>query len=323
MEYIRYFEEHSNHQAFIDSDLFGYAKLSYCGEEKDVVYRKYKEDPYLTFISEQDGSRVALNRSTTSATINGLLKYSTNNGKNWENYTFTRQGESYCGLTITLNENDSLMFKGTLPQTNFKFSISGKVSAKGDITSLHNGVGGDFALVSNSMYKMFHNCTGLTTAPNLPSTTLSINCYDSMFSGCTSLTTAPALPATNLSGASSCYNGMFGGCTSLTTAPALPATTLASSCYEGMFRGCTSLTTTPNLLSETLVSDCYAYMFSGCSKVNYIKALFLTTPIWGYTGDWVRGVKSTGTFVKNSAATWTTTGNNGIPKNWTVQTASS
>ena len=100
-------------------------------------------------------------------------------------------------------------------------------------------------------------------------------------------------------------------------------TILSNYCFSKLFYGCTSLTTTPNLLSETLVSDCYAYMFSGCSKVNYIKALFLTTPIWGYTGDWVRGVKSTGTFVKNSAATWTTTGNNGIPKNWTVQTASS
>ena len=400
MEYIRYFEEHSNHQAFIDSDLFGYAKLSYCEEEKDVVYRKYKEDPCLTFISEQDGSRVALNRSTTSATINGLLKYSTNNGRSWENYTFTKQGVSYCGLTITLNENASLMFKGTLPQTNFKFSISGKVSAKGDITSLHNGVGGDFALVSNSMNKMFHNCTGLTTAPNLPSTTLSINCYDSMFSGCTSLTTAPALPATtlasncyqymfgkctslttapelpattlanscysymfqgcsaltaapelpatNLSGASSCYLGMFLDCTSLTASPALPATTLASSCYEGMFcrctsltaapelpsrdlasgcyknmfAGCTSLTTAPELPAVALVINCYNGMFSGCTSLNYIKALFTVAPSTTYTNGWVSRVAEHGTFEKNIYAKWTNTGVHAVPIGWTEQISS-
>lgn len=83
------------------------------------------------------------------------------------------------------------------------------------------------------------------------------------------------------------------------------------------------MTTAPNLLSETLVSDCYAYMFSGCSKVNYIKAMFTTTPSASYTNNWVSGVKSTGTFVKNSAATWTTTGVNGVPTGWTVQTASS
>jgi hypothetical protein len=51
-------------------------------------------------------------------------------------------------------------------------------------------------------------------------------CYSGMFQYCTSLTTAPELPATTL--ASYCYNQMFYGCTSLTTAPELPATTLAT-----------------------------------------------------------------------------------------------
>ena len=40
-------------------------------------------------------------------------------------------------------------------------------------------------------------------------------------------------------------------------------------------------------------------------------------------GNWVSGVATTGTFVKNSAATWTTTGVNGVPSGWTIQTASS
>lgn len=41
------------------------------------------------------------------------------------------------------------------------------------------------------------------------------NCYSSMFSGCTSLTTAPELPATTL--ASGCYYGMFYNCRNLTS----------------------------------------------------------------------------------------------------------
>jgi hypothetical protein len=34
---------------------------------------------------------------------------------------------------------------------------------------------------------MFRGCTSLTTAPELPATTLASNCYHGMFQGCTSL----------------------------------------------------------------------------------------------------------------------------------------
>jgi hypothetical protein len=63
-------------------------------------------------------------------------------------------------------------------------------------------------------------------------------------------------------------------------------------------------------------------MFNGCTKLNYIKAMFTTTPSNTYTQNWVSGVAATGTFVKNSAATWNVTGVNGVPSRWTVQTAS-
>jgi len=62
-------------------------------------------------------------------------------------------------------------------------------------------------------------------------------------------------------------------------------------------------------------------MFQGCTSLNYIKAMFTTTPGYGNTRNWVASVASSGTFVKNSAATWMTTGVNGIPSGWTVQTA--
>ena len=171
---------------------------------------------------------------------------------------------------------------------------------------------------------MFSNCTSLTSAPTLPATTLTSSCYYQMFSGCTGLTTAPALPATTL--IERCYSSMFSGCTSLTTAPALPATTLATRCYQYMFSGCTSLTTAPALPAKTLVSYCYSYMFRNCTSLNYIKAMFTTYPSGVspnyYTQNWVSGVASTGTFIKNSAATWSGTGVHSVPSGWTVQTAS-
>ena len=174
-------------------------------------------------------------------------------------------------------------------------------------------------LADSCYYFMFNDCTSLVTAPKLPATTLAQDCYDSMFQGCTSLVNAPELPATTL--ASYCYGTMFYGCTKLTTAPELPATTLAQDCYNSMFSGCTSLVTAPTLPATILLSNCYYYMFNGCSSLNYIKAMFTTTPGTDYTDSWVGSVGSTGTFVKNSAATWDVTGVNGIPEGWTKQTA--
>ena len=173
-------------------------------------------------------------------------------------------------------------------------------------------------LATGCYISMFNGCTSLTTAPKLPATTLTEHCYETMFQGCTSLTITPKLPATTL--AENCYSDMFEGCTNLTTAPELPATTLASQCYMRMFKYCTSLNTAPELPATTLTSKCYWGMFDNCQNLNYIKAMFTTTPSSSYTSNWVKDVAANGTFVKNSAATWNVTGNDGIPSGWTVQT---
>jgi hypothetical protein len=177
---------------------------------------------------------------------------------------------------------------------------------------------------TSQFYNLFYNATTIKDASNLilPATTLASNCYNSMFRGCTSLVAAPVLPATTL--ASNCYKLMFRGCTSLVAAPVLPATTLASSCYDSMFRGCTSLVAAPVLPATTLEVGCYSSMFYGCTSLNCITAMFITVPtapLSSYTFNWVSGVSSTGTFVKNAAATWDVTGVNGIPDGWTVETA--
>lgn len=104
----------------------------------------------------------------------------------------------------------------------------------------------------------------------------------------------------------------------------LPAMTLAGNCYANLFSRCVSLTAAPELPAITLVACCYNGMFASCKNLNYIKAMFTTTPSNTYTSSWVRGVSSTGTFVKNSAATWDVSNNYnyGIPLGWTVRTAS-
>ena len=75
---------------------------------------------------------------------------------------------------------------------------------------------------------MFYGCTGLQTAPELPSKTLANYCYDNMFNGCTSLQTAPELPSKTLKGG--CYANMFNGCSKIDRI-VWKSTTIPSSTY--------------------------------------------------------------------------------------------
>lgn len=148
-----------------------------------------------------------------------------------------------------------------------------------------------------------------------------------MFDGAQYLISASdlILPPDNMSNAA-CMD-MFKNCISLTDPPKLSTLNLHLGCYARMFYGCTSLEKAPELPALQLKPTCYYEMFCGCSQLNYIKAMFITTPSTSpyisNTVNWVEGVSPTGTFVKNSVATWDTIGNNGVPNGWTIETANS
>ena len=95
--------------------------------------------------------------------------------------------------------------------------------------------------------------------------------FCNLFDDCRVLTSAPELPATSL--AQYCYKGMFHGCTNLTSAPVLPATTLAYGCYSSMFHGCTNLTSAPKLSAEKLADACYGNMFFNCKRLSTVTML--------------------------------------------------
>lgn len=125
----------------------------------------------------------------------------------------------------------------------------------------------------------------------------------------------------SLEGYDYAFCNLFANCSELISVSAnfLPATILSVDCYTNMFRNCNNLILGPTLPATDLKLHCYGSMFRGCSKLNYIKALFTTTPSLTYTRDWVEGVASSGTFVKNKNATWNVTGVNGVPSGWTIQ----
>lgn len=269
---------------------------------------------YLTMVALEDGL-------TAKLSVNAC-EYCVDGDGNWKTLPAATNTE-------TINTGHTLSFRGNLTPDSSngigRFTISKKFNLEGNCMSMLFGdEAADNKSLSAKNYafsRLFRNCTTVKSVSSgfLPATTLASNCYESMFRECTSLTQAPALPATAI--ANYCYRYMFQGCTSLTQAPELPATTLAEGCYANMFNDCISLTTAPELPAKSLVSNCYRFMFYGCTKLNYIKAMFTTTPSSSYTYYWVKGVASTGTFVKNTNATWNVTGVHGILSGWSVQTA--
>ena len=118
-------------------------------------------------------------------------------------------------------------------------------------------------------------------------------CFAYLFSDA-ALTTAPELPATTL--AYGCYAFMFDNCSLLTQAPVLPTEYLADFCYYYMFENCTALTQAPELPAYQLVDNCYSYMFQGCTSLNYVAAGF-DNWVQNATSDWLNSVAATGTFV--------------------------
>ena len=172
------------------------------------------------------------------------------------------------------------------------------------------------SLVESCYRYMFAGCSSLRTAPELPAIGLDTECYFGMFSGCTSLTDAPSLPAGDAEPA--CYGYMFQGCTSLTGAPVISLDDLSTDCCSNMFLGCTSLTVAPELQAHHLISRCYYGMFSGCTSLSYAKCLATRTFDSSATSYWLDGVSSSGTFVKDSSATFWSRDKHGIPANWTV-----
>ena len=158
------------------------------------------------------------------------------------------RGKNVNGTASSTSDCSNITF--TNPDVN--------VACTGDIRTLLNWKNYRTVDTQNArFFYLFRECSVLTSAPELPATTLADGCYYGMFAVCTSLTSAPKLPAETL--ADNCYSGMFEGCTSLTSAPKLPAETLADGCYSGMFSDCTKLSNVTMLAPSDQINSCCNY----------------------------------------------------------------
>ena len=189
--------------------------------------------PYLTFTAE--GAQTFKMKEYYGYTISGL-EYSVNEGE-WKNVVADEE--------VSFGGNGTLRLRGTniygTASAPSKFSTitftdkNVSVACTGDIRTLLDYRIYKTVDTKNARFcNLFNNCTALTSAPDLPTTTL----------------------------ASSCYGAMFFGCANLVNAPALPAETLADGCYSWMFSSCLRLSTVKMLaLSDQITSklDCFKY----------------------------------------------------------------
>ena len=179
--------------------------------------------PYVTF--KANGEQKFMMNAANNYTITGL-QYSVNNGK-WQDVVKGKgvtfggthgdlrlRGTNTNGTAINASQNSNITF------TNRTVNVA----CTGDIRTLLNWEKYKTVDTKNAKFcYLFDGCSVLTSAPELPATTLAEDCYHGMFWYCTNLESAPELPATTLM--KDCYNLMFGYCEKLSTVTMLAPST--------------------------------------------------------------------------------------------------
>lgn len=166
----------------------------------------------------------------------------------FDKVTWTSWIENNAGAAINLTNGQSVYMYGENPNgvsniaagDTYSFQMTGKIEASGNIQTLLSKAGDRMDVPVGAFYALFLVCSSLTTAPELPATTLEGACYIEMFAGCTSLVIAPSLPATTL--AQSCYHNMFNSCSKLQSVTTYVTEWNTSNTYDWLSKAGTNAT---------------------------------------------------------------------------------
>lgn len=235
---------------------------------------------WLCFTTNIPLSTIKLQKNWTPTAV--TLETSTD-GSSWSTYTF------WDVITLS-NVWDKVYFRNTSETDTwfsswfancYQFVMTGSILWSWDTNYLLNKNSTN-TVPNNWFYRLFHWCSALKVAPNLPATNLGSSCYAYMFYDCTSLSVMPYLPAKTLN--NYCYVYMFRNCKALVDIPNLSFTTTSTECCMYMFQWCTNLIKLPKLLtlsqtytSITLANRCFMWMFYQCSLIK-----LSSTQTWDY-----------------------------------------
>lgn len=261
---------------------------------------KPKAPNYLCFTALESGSFTLNIGSLISTSDLPSVNYSLDGGETWINVA-NQDNVSVNVTTPVINSGDSVLWKsnGVICKESgankySRFSSTGRFKISGSLNTLLFGdksrknVNGNY-----SFFGLFFGCTKLIYADELilPTKLDFTHCFYRLFRGCSNLLTSPNLFEIDAS----------------------PRNT-----FQEMFHSCSKLTSDILINSTKPGLQGYNNMLYGCSQLNYIKMLATDISASNCLLNWVQGVSATGIFVKNINATWTTTGNSGVPTNWTV-----
>ena len=149
---------------------------AYFGAEKIWGKSEPVTANWLCFTAEEANSTVAMAAKGSAPTVS--LEYSTD-GNTWSPFVVG-------STTVTLaNIGDKMYMRATsegntgISKSVFdynNFVMTGKIAASGNVDTLLNQ-NGNATLTDHCYFSMFYNCTSLTSAPELPATTLANYCY--------------------------------------------------------------------------------------------------------------------------------------------------
>ena len=152
----------------------------------------------LCFTALADASSIRLSNDHASGSWPRVRLQYSRDGVEWRHFAGEEIPGSGVGSfpTVLLNKNEVVFVAaydtnestGFDPSNYLCFAMTGQIAASGDVSSLLNKIAPVVELSSTYTFTgLFSGCTSLTTAPELPATTLASYCYRQMFSGCTSL----------------------------------------------------------------------------------------------------------------------------------------
>lgn len=326
MIYLKKFEEHSQYEEYMGGGEVFLPNVSYCAAQNEVHY-----NPLMP--SEPKALKFTTEEPTAYLMIYGVgdtpnLEYSTD-GSSWTNITYQAAPEDvdleYMSFArfgkdtpiYLRGDNPNGLSEMTEEMEPNKVVLLTVVNDDVESTDIYDIQPVEYACSGNIMHLLSYT-EDLTAIPCM-------GCFYALFASMVLpnlITSAPELPATSLT--EYCYSNMFVMCPSLVNAPSiLPAVTLTEYCYLAMFAMCTNLTSAPELPATTLTEGCYSNMFNGCTSLNYIK---VGAHSWDddYASDWVEDVSPIGAFEipSEEARPIFYRGEDCIPASWCIKWSS-
>lgn len=141
------------------------------------------QDTYLSFVAKTRNSSVSMQKHGEPAAVS--LEY-TLDGDTWYPYTIGDVIQlPFVGSWVKFKGVNSVFGNGSA--WNY-FVMTGVIDAYGDLTSILNGIGGDYTPgAARAFIRLFDGCLSLRRAPDLPTVRLGNRQYYQTFNNCANL----------------------------------------------------------------------------------------------------------------------------------------